>query len=68
MPATARKSCESNIRSTYEMLRKLDKGLILVNFDHGLRHEQYMKHLTMSDPKQIDFSLKLCESSKTSLN
>ena len=55
MPATAHKSCQSNIRSTYEMLRKLDKGLTLVNCDHRLCHQQYMKHLTMSAPKQIDF-------------
>lgn len=68
MPATAHKSGESNIRFTYEMLRKLDKGLILVNFYHGLCHGQYMKHSTMSDPKQLDFSLKLYGTSKTSLN
>ena len=64
MPATARKSCESNIRFIYEMLRKLDKGLILVNFYHGLCHQQYMKHLTMLDPKQLNFSLKLYERPK----
>ena len=68
MPATAHKNCESNIRFTYEMLRKLDEGLILVNFDHGLCHQQYMKQLTMSDPKQLDFSQKLYGTSKTSLN